>query len=365
MDQVNELFEAWHREKYGTATFDRQYNRFNAALITYAPEEIQRDFEAFEAGTTDLAARDERIKQLETNVAEAYGHLWHVNNEPLAPVPLYSPAKAAYEARKILRDSITHEQRGQGIANTQHVWGDVTNTAAHAIVDTPPLPSQPQDEVQRWPIRMPKALHRDTKALVSGFATALAEKLHAAEQKYGYSNGWDNPDWMDECRAKLREHLDKGDPRDVANYCAFLWYHGASTKQPVTTGAIVGEIVNARHAEAMRKLYPSTPSQERPQVSEAGDVETREILLRTARLMITLYRGAAYKLRQYNVPTPIAEVEWFRENEKYTRPWLLVASRLLKISGSDCPHPENDEWLSKLEAAADTALRQAGKGEGA
>src|SRR5690606_15339082 len=51
----------------------------------------------------------------------------------------------------------------------------------------------------------------------------------AAEKKYGYSDGWASPDWMDECRAKLIEHLGKGDPRDVAAYCAFLWHHGEST----------------------------------------------------------------------------------------------------------------------------------------
>lgn len=82
------------------------------------------------------------------------------------------------------------------------------------------------------------------------------------------------------------------------------------------------------------------------------DGETQETLIRTARLLITLYRGAAYKLRQYDIMAPIAEIEWFREHERYTRPWLAVAARQLKIRGSDCPHPENNEWLEKLEALA-------------
>lgn len=72
-------------------------------------------------------------------------------------------------------------------------------------------------------------LHPDTARLVTDFAQALADKLLAAEMKYGYSNGWMNWDWMDECRDKLREHLAKGDPRDVAAYCAFLWFHGEPT----------------------------------------------------------------------------------------------------------------------------------------
>lgn len=76
---------------------------------------------------------------------------------------------------------------------------------------------------------MPEGLHPATKQLVFGFACALANKLHTAEKKYGYSDGWLDSGWMDECRAKLREHIEKGDPRDVAAYCAFLWHHKQST----------------------------------------------------------------------------------------------------------------------------------------
>ena len=72
-------------------------------------------------------------------------------------------------------------------------------------------------------------LHPKTANLVQRFAAALAEKLASAEKKYGYSDGWSSPDWMDECRQKLAEHVAKGDPRDVAAYCAFLWHHEAST----------------------------------------------------------------------------------------------------------------------------------------
>jgi hypothetical protein len=75
-------------------------------------------------------------------------------------------------------------------------------------------------------------LHPDTFLLLERFAVALEDKLSAAETKYGYSNGWLSADWMDECRAKLREHVEKGDPRDVAAYCAFLWHHNESTAPP-------------------------------------------------------------------------------------------------------------------------------------
>lgn len=79
--------------------------------------------------------------------------------------------------------------------------------------------------------RSPKNLHPETVELVRLFASAVAEKLFQAQEKYGYTDGWKRDDWMDECRAKLREHLEKGDPRDVAAYCAFLWFHGEPTSK--------------------------------------------------------------------------------------------------------------------------------------
>jgi hypothetical protein len=88
-------------------------------------------------------------------------------------------------------------------------------------------------------IAMPAGLHPDTQDLVTRFATALAVKLHAAELKHGYSDGWKEPHWMDECRQKLIEHLAKGDPRDVAAYCAFLWHHCQCTSPAVPDGYAV------------------------------------------------------------------------------------------------------------------------------
>lgn len=66
--------------------------------------------------------------------------------------------------------------------------------------------------------------------LVDRFAAALKEKLHAAERKYGYSNDWKHDHWRAELIACLHEHVEKGDPRDVAAYCAFAWHHGWSLK---------------------------------------------------------------------------------------------------------------------------------------
>lgn len=77
--------------------------------------------------------------------------------------------------------------------------------------------------------RWPEDLHPRTLVLVKRFAVALAKKLRLAEEKYGYSDGWSRNDWEIECREHLYRHLEKGDPRDVAAYCAFMWVHRWST----------------------------------------------------------------------------------------------------------------------------------------
>lgn len=78
-------------------------------------------------------------------------------------------------------------------------------------------------------ITLPGGLHPDTAKLVVEFAEALAAKLHRGEKKYGYSNLWKEDDWQQECSDKLVEHVQKGDPLDVAAYCAFMWHHDWKT----------------------------------------------------------------------------------------------------------------------------------------
>jgi len=100
-------------------------------------------------------------------------------------------------------------------------------------------PRDAQPEAKAAPV----AMHPATADLVQRFAAALAEKLAAAERKYGYSDGWAASDWMDECRAKLVEHVAKGDPRDVAAYCAFLWHHGERTAHPAPEAGRIEALV--------------------------------------------------------------------------------------------------------------------------
>jgi len=85
-------------------------------------------------GSPEPAAQDARDAAL----GLAYGYLWHVNNMHPgydAPAdysfPQLSPEKAAYAARKVLRDLLTNEQRGVGInAATDALNSDAAILAA-------------------------------------------------------------------------------------------------------------------------------------------------------------------------------------------------------------------------------------------
>ncbi|SLX01148.1 hypothetical protein [Klebsiella variicola] len=75
----------------------------------------------------------------------------------------------------------------------------------------------------------PGLLHA-TNELVLIFSHALADKLYAAQEKYNHGASWRNNDWQEACQRDFQKHIAKGDPRDVAAYCAFMWWHGWSTK---------------------------------------------------------------------------------------------------------------------------------------
>ncbi|MFP3652252.1 MULTISPECIES: DUF551 domain-containing protein [Burkholderia] len=102
---------------------------------------------------------------------------------------------------------------------------------------------------------IPAELHHDTAKLVRRFARALANKLLAAQRKYGYSDDWMRDDWADECRVELMRHVHKGDPRDVAAYCAFLWHHDESTAP--AQGAAV--LTDDQRADLLKLEAAATP----------------------------------------------------------------------------------------------------------
>lgn len=149
---------------------------------------------------------------------------------------LTEPERAVVENRLPNRAEV--ERLAAQAAPTADRWHDAT------------LPPEIEQRLAPW-LTNGAALHPATVNLVVRFARALSKKLAAAETKYGYSDGWLSPDWMDECRSKLMEHIAKGDPRDVAAYCAFLWHHGASTAVAQPSQAPVVQAVQATQAVRM------------------------------------------------------------------------------------------------------------------
>lgn len=95
-----------------------------------------------------------------------------------------------------------------------------------------------------------------TDALVDAFAAEVKAKLRAAEAKYGWNSGWLNPACVPALQAELQRHVGKGDPRDVAAYAAFLWFHGMATAaggRPAPSSHPARDAVHAAfaaHAEA-------------------------------------------------------------------------------------------------------------------
>ncbi|AVS67888.1 hypothetical protein C8245_21425 [Paracidovorax avenae] len=85
------------------------------------------------------------------------------------------------------------------------------------------------------------AKHPDDHA-VDRFAAAMKSKLAAARAKG--RGGWETAECtQDRLSRMLREHVEKGDPRDVANFCVFLWNRGESIVGPTRRQVSRAEVV--------------------------------------------------------------------------------------------------------------------------
>lgn len=97
----------------------------------------------------------------------------------------------------------------------------------------------------KTPTGLPVPAHLDpeTSLLVERFAIALAEKLADAQVKHGFENHWREIGWQGDLITQLLDHVRKGDPRDVAAYCAFAWHHQWSIAPvvPVVSGGVYVE----------------------------------------------------------------------------------------------------------------------------
>ncbi|EPV5272756.1 DUF550 domain-containing protein [Salmonella enterica] len=123
-------------------------------------------------------------------------------------------------------------KRRAGISDEQITQAMVEKLAVNKQREWPvPRDGEPRLHIKDMPAPvMPAELHPDTQNLVADFCTALAEKLYKAQLKYGYDADWKQDGWHTQCLSHFHQHIAKGDPRDVAAYCAFMWYHGWKTE---------------------------------------------------------------------------------------------------------------------------------------
>lgn len=72
-------------------------------------------------------------------------------------------------------------------------------------------------------------LHPHSEELLQRTMVILREKMIGSQRKYGYSNGWSDTGWKEECQTELIRHIEKGDPKDVAIYAMFMIHHSWPT----------------------------------------------------------------------------------------------------------------------------------------
>ena len=168
---------------------------------------------------------------------------------------------ASYEAKEAeLQERRKAEKDSEPVADVV-AWSHPTEERTCDIrwrrhdVEPGPLYRHAQQPV------VPFGLHPDTQKLVIDFCTALAEKLYKAQLKYGYDADWKQDGWPSQCQAHFHQHIAKGDPRDVAAYCAFMWYHGWKTEAaqtaPVVTFYRDGIEAAAKWIDKQREAYDS------------------------------------------------------------------------------------------------------------
>lgn len=129
--------------------------------------------------------------------------------------------------RIIVSDPRALPRRKEWISGQQYSYVLLENV--EAMVEEACRAAMLKTEPATAPVISPD-LHPDTQKLVTDFCTALTEKLYKAQLKYGYDADWKKDNWSTQCLSHFHQHIAKGDPRDVAAYCAFMWYHGWKTE---------------------------------------------------------------------------------------------------------------------------------------
>lgn len=155
-------------------------------------------------------------------------------------------AKAMMEGERdslrVAIDAVAHQRADEwlwrwllhklGIDPTCREFGSVVGHIDNLIARAALHPTEPPSASHEGAV-MRTGLDDPLDDLVARFSSALLAKLKAAREKYGHDEHWKDTDWREKCMADLHRHIAKGDPRDVAAYCAFAWHHGWKTTDPV------------------------------------------------------------------------------------------------------------------------------------
>ncbi|EKC2494554.1 DUF550 domain-containing protein [Salmonella enterica] len=165
------------------------------------------------------------------------GPLKHLSKEALEAAADPSDPLEWADMQFLLWDA----QRRMGLSDEFITRAMIEKLAVNKQREWPvPRDGEPRLHIKDMPAPvMPAELHPDTQNLMADFCTALAEKLYKAQLKYGYDADWKQDGWHTQCLAHFHQHIAKGDPRDVAAYCAFMWYHGWKTES--VSGPVVPE----------------------------------------------------------------------------------------------------------------------------
>jgi len=94
---------------------DEALARLHEAGPIWDAEPARRAIEALRAAALGVQGTGERETSILAAVRLAYGYLWSINTEPLAPIPLLTPDRAATHARLTLLAVMTRSDQRAGI----------------------------------------------------------------------------------------------------------------------------------------------------------------------------------------------------------------------------------------------------------